>query len=81
MGAASSSRWAPLSRSTMTPMPENIVFSGISRPIVADGDERLVVDAAAPEAAERLLQRGRDHDGEEHRREQRDDELARRSRA
>ena len=34
-GAASSSRWAPLSRSTITPMPENIAFSGISRPIVA----------------------------------------------
>ena len=34
IGAASSSRWAPLSRSTITPRPANIVFSGISSPIV-----------------------------------------------
>ncbi len=33
-GAASSSRWAPFSRSTITARPENIVFSGISRPTV-----------------------------------------------
>ena len=33
-GAASSSRWAPDSRSTSTLSPANIVFSGISRPIV-----------------------------------------------
>jgi hypothetical protein len=35
MGAARSSRRAPLSRSTMTPIPENMVFSGMSRPMVA----------------------------------------------
>ena len=29
-----SSRWAPLTRSTITPRPENIVFNGISRPTV-----------------------------------------------
>ena len=34
IGAASNSRWAPLSRSTITPMPPNIVLSGISSPIV-----------------------------------------------
>ena len=33
-GAASSSRCAPLSRSTIALSPENIVFSGISRPTV-----------------------------------------------
>ncbi|HEX6699314.1 MAG TPA: hypothetical protein VF101_01135 [Gaiellaceae bacterium] len=33
-GAARSSRRAPLSRSTITPSPANIVFSGISRPTV-----------------------------------------------
>ena len=34
IGAASSSRWAPLSRSTITPSPANMVLSGIRRPIV-----------------------------------------------
>src|SRR5947199_2636521 len=34
IGAARSSRWAPLSRSTITPRPATIVFSGISRPTV-----------------------------------------------
>jgi hypothetical protein len=34
IGAASSSRCAPLSRSTITPSPANMVLSGISRPIV-----------------------------------------------
>ena len=35
IGAVSSSRRAPLSRSTITPIPENIVLSGTSRPTVA----------------------------------------------
>lgn len=30
IGAASSSRWAPFSRSLITPIPANIVLSGIS---------------------------------------------------
>jgi hypothetical protein len=34
IGAASSSRWAPPSRSTITPSPANMVLSGISRPFV-----------------------------------------------
>ena len=54
IGAASRSRWAPLSRSTMTPMPANMQFSGISRPIVADGDEASCSRCRRPEAAERL---------------------------
>jgi len=34
IGALSSSRCAPVSRSTSTPIPANIVFSGINSPIV-----------------------------------------------
>ena len=34
IGAVSSSRCAPLTRSTITLSPENIVFSGISSPTV-----------------------------------------------
>jgi hypothetical protein len=34
IGAVSNSGWAPLIRSTITLSPENIVFSGINRPIV-----------------------------------------------
>lgn len=35
IGATRSSRMAPCWRSTMTPMPENMQLSGISRPAVA----------------------------------------------
>ena len=34
IGAASRSRWAPLSRSTITPMPANMQLIGTSSPIV-----------------------------------------------
>ena len=34
MGAARSSRWAPASRSTITPRPRNMVLIGMSKPIV-----------------------------------------------
>jgi hypothetical protein len=34
MGAASSSRRAPLARSTMTPIPAKVQVSGMSRPTV-----------------------------------------------
>jgi hypothetical protein len=60
MGAASSSRWAPLSRSTRTLSPTNVVAQRDEQPDGADGDERGVIDMRI-QLAERGIQRGRDH--------------------
>ena len=76
MGAASSSRWAPLSRSTMTPMPANMQLSGIEQADVADGDEGVVVDRRA-QAADDLPSAGAITSANRIGRDQRDDDLAR----